>query len=129
LAQNIAIVNGKPVPKARMEALAQQMARAGRQIPPEMQAQLKEEVIAREIFVQEAQARGMDATDDYKNQMELSRQSILIRDLFADFQKNNPVTDADVKAEYDKFAAANAGKEYRAFWSKRKAKPSPSLPS
>ena len=114
LAQNIAIVNGKPVPKARMEALAQQMARAGRQIPPEMQAQLKEEVIAREIFVQEAQARGMDATDDYKNQMELSRQSILIRDLFADFQKNNPVTEADVKAEYDKFAAANAGKEYRA---------------
>ncbi|MEY4736344.1 MAG: hypothetical protein RL302_663 [Pseudomonadota bacterium] len=114
LAQNIAIVNGKPVPKARMEALAQQMARAGRQIPPEMQAQLKEEVIAREIFVQEAQARGMDATDDYKNQMELARQSILIRDLFAEFQKNNPVTDADVKAEYDKFAAANAGKEYRA---------------
>ena len=36
------------------------MARAGRQVPPEMQAQLKEEVIAREIFVQEAQARGFD---------------------------------------------------------------------
>jgi len=114
LAQNIAIVNGKPVPKSRMDALAQQMARAGRQIPPEMQNQLKEEVIAREIFVQEAQARGFDATDDYKNQMELSRQSILIRELFADYQKNNPVTDAEVKAEYDKFAAANAGKEYRA---------------
>ncbi len=114
LAQNIAVVNGKPVPKARMDALAQQMARAGRQIPPEMQAQLKEEVVAREIFVQEAQARGIDATDDYKNQMDLARQSILIRELFAEFQKNNPVTDADVKAEYDKFAAANAGKEYRA---------------
>jgi peptidyl-prolyl cis-trans isomerase C len=114
LAQNIAVVNGKPVPKSRMDALAQQMARAGRQIPPEMQAQLKEEVVAREIFVQEAQARGIDATDDYKNQMDLARQSILIRELFAEFQKNNPVTDADVKAEYDKFAAANAGKEYRA---------------
>lgn len=113
-AQNIAIVNGKPVPKSRVDALAQQMARAGRQIPPEMQNQLKEEVIAREIFVQEAQARGFDATDDYKNQMELSRQSILIRELFADYQKTNPVTDAEVKAEYDKFAAANAGKEYRA---------------
>ena len=101
-AQNIAIVNGKPVPTARVEALAQQMSRAGRQVPPEMQAQLKEEVIAREIFVQEAQARGFDATDDYKSQMELSRQSILIRELFADYQKKNPVTDADVKAEYDK---------------------------
>jgi peptidyl-prolyl cis-trans isomerase C len=44
----------------------------------------------------------------------LARQSILIRELFADFQKKNPVTDAEVKAEYDKFVAANGGKEYRA---------------
>ncbi|MFY8043391.1 MAG: peptidylprolyl isomerase, partial [Rhodoferax sp.] len=87
---------------------------SGRPVTPEMQGQLKEEIIAREIFVQEAQARGLDATDDYKNQMELTRQSILIRELFTDFQKKNPVTDEEIKAEYDKFAATNAGKEYRA---------------
>ncbi|MEY4443516.1 MAG: hypothetical protein RL442_2516, partial [Pseudomonadota bacterium] len=46
--------------------------------------------------------------------LELARQTILIRELFADFQKSNPVTDADIKAEYDKFVAANGGKEYRA---------------
>jgi peptidyl-prolyl cis-trans isomerase C len=46
--------------------------------------------------------------------MELARQTILIRALFADFQDKNPVTDADAKAEYDKYVAANAGKEYRA---------------
>jgi peptidyl-prolyl cis-trans isomerase C len=113
-AQNIAIVNGKPVPKARMDMLAQQLAKAGRQVPPEMQGQLKDEIIAREVFMQEAQKRGLDATDDYKAQMELARQTILIRELFADYQKNNPVTDAEVKAEYDKFASANSGKEYKA---------------
>jgi peptidyl-prolyl cis-trans isomerase C len=64
--------------------------------------------------VQEAQARGLDATEEYKNQLELTRQSILIRELFADFQAKNPVTDEEIKAEYDKFAATNAGKEYRA---------------
>jgi peptidyl-prolyl cis-trans isomerase C len=79
-----------------------------------MQAQLKDEVILREVFMQEAQSKGLDATDDYKNQIELARQGILIRELFAEFQKANPVTDAEIKAEYDKFAAANAGKEYRA---------------
>ncbi len=114
LAQNIAIVNGKAVPKSRVDALAEQVKRSGRPVTPEMQAQLKEEIIAREIFVQEAQARGLDATDDYKNQLELTRQSILIRELFNDYQKKNPVTDEEIKAEYDKFAAANAGKEYRA---------------
>jgi peptidyl-prolyl cis-trans isomerase C len=114
LAQNVAIVNGKPVPKARVDALAAQLAKAGRPMSPEMQGQLKDEVIAREIFMQEAQKRGLDASDDFKAQMELARQTLLIRELFADYQKSNPVTDADVKAEYDKFAAANGGKEYRA---------------
>jgi peptidyl-prolyl cis-trans isomerase C len=113
-AQNIAIVNGKPVPKARVDMLSQQLAKAGRPVSPEMQGQLKDEVIAREIFMQEAQKRGLDATDDYKAQMELARQTILIRELFADYQKTNPVTDAEIKAEYDKFAAANGGKEYKA---------------
>ncbi|MGH6627064.1 MAG: peptidylprolyl isomerase [Burkholderiaceae bacterium] len=113
-AQNVAIVNGKAVPKARVDALAQQVARSGRPVTPEMQGQIKDEVITREIFMQEAQKLGLEATDDYKNQIELARQTILIRELFADFQKKNPVTDADIQAEYDKFAAANSGSEYRA---------------
>ena len=113
-AQNVAIVNGKPVPTARVEALAQQLAKAGRPVSPEMMGQLKEEVIARELFMQEAQRQGLDANDDFKAQMELSRQAILIRELFGTFQKNNPVTDDEIKAEYHKFVAANSGKEYRA---------------
>jgi peptidyl-prolyl cis-trans isomerase C len=114
LAQNIAIVNGKAVPKSRVDALAQQVARSGRPVTPEMQAQLKEEVIAREIFIQEAQKKGLDVAEDFKIQMELARQTLLIRELFSEFQKANPVTDADVKAEFDKFTAANSGKEYKA---------------
>jgi peptidyl-prolyl cis-trans isomerase C len=114
LAQNVAIVNGKPVPTARVDMLKAQLAKSGRPVGAEMEGQLKDEVIAREIFMQEAQKRGLDATDDFKQQMELARQTLLIRELFADYQKANPVTDAEIKAEYDKFAAANSGKEYHA---------------
>ena len=113
-AQNLAIVNGKAVPKERAEVLKQQVERSGRPITPEIEGQIKEEVIAREIFMQEAQKRGLEGSADYKAQMELARQTILIRELFTDFQKNSPVTDAEIQAEYDKFVAANAGKEYRA---------------
>jgi peptidyl-prolyl cis-trans isomerase C len=113
-AQNVAIVNGKPVPTSRVEALSQQVAAQGKPVTPEMQAQIKEEVINREVFMQEAQKRGVDGSDEFKTQMELARQAIMIRALFADYQKKNPVTDEEVKAEYDKFAAANGGKEYRA---------------
>jgi len=113
-AQNVAIVNGKAVPTARVEALAQQVAASGRPVDDAVRAQLKEEVVLREIFMQEAQKRGIATSAEYKTQMELARQTIMIRALFADHQKKNPVTDAEIKAEYDKFAAANAGQEFRA---------------
>jgi peptidyl-prolyl cis-trans isomerase C len=114
LAQNVAIVNGKAVPKTRLDAIAQQVAKAGRPITPEMQGQLREEVITREIFMQEAEKRGLAGGDDFKVQMELARQTIMIRELFTDFQKKNPVSEADLKAEYDKFVASNGGKEFKA---------------
>ena len=114
LAQNVAIVNGKAVPKSRLDALAQQVAKSGRPVTPDIQAQLREEVIAREIFVQEANKLGLAASDDYKAKMESARQVILINVLFDNFKQKNPVTDAQVKAEYDKFVASNGGKEYKA---------------
>jgi peptidyl-prolyl cis-trans isomerase C len=113
-AQNIAIVNGKAVPKARVDLLLQQAQRAGQQISPEMQGMAKDEVVRREVFAQEAEKRGIAGQPDYKAQMELARQSILIRELFEDHKKKNPVTDAEAKAEYDKFKAQLTGTEYRA---------------
>ena len=114
LAQNIAIVNGKAVPKTRLDALAQQVAKSGRPVTPEVQAQMREAVIVREIFAQEAEKLGLSNSDDYKSQMEIARQSILITSLIEDFKKKNAVTDAELKGEYDKFAATNGGKEYKA---------------
>ena len=114
LAQNLAVVNGKPVPSSRVNALKQQVEASGRPVTPEVLVQIKEELIAREIFMQEARKRGLDASQDYKTQLDLARQTLLIRALFGDFQKKNPVTDADIQAEYDKFVAANGAKEDRA---------------
>ncbi len=112
-AQNLAVVNGKPVPLSRVDALVQQVERSGRPVDDALRAQIKEEVIAREVFMQEAEKRGLKASKEYKTQMELASQTILIRELFADFQRKNPVTEAEIKAEYDSFVAANGGQEFR----------------
>jgi peptidyl-prolyl cis-trans isomerase C len=114
-AQNVAIVNGKPVPKARVDTLLQQATKQGGQPrTPELEAQVRDEVVLREMFMQEAEKRGLAGSPDYKAQMELARQSILIRELFNDYTKKNPVSEADIKAEYDKFKAQASGTEYRA---------------
>ena len=112
LAQNVAIVNGKAVPLARVDALIEQATSQGQPRTPELEAQARDEVVLREMFVQQAEKQGLAATAQYKTQMELARQSILIRELFTEFQKAHPVTDADVQAEYDKFKAQASGVEY-----------------
>lgn len=114
MAQNIAMVNGKSVPKARVDQLLQQAERGGQKITPEMQGQARDQVVIREIFAQEAERRGVAASADFRAQMELARQSILIRELFEDWRKKNVVTDADAQVEYDKFKAQSTGTEYRA---------------
>lgn len=113
-AQNLAIVNGKAVPKARVDALLKQAQRAGQQLGPEVEAQARDQVVLREIFVQEAERRGIAKLPAYRDQMELARQSILIRELFEDHKAKNPVTEAQAQAEYDKFKAQASGTEYRA---------------
>jgi peptidyl-prolyl cis-trans isomerase C len=115
LAQNIAIVNGKPVSKASVDQLIAQVVKSGQQQrTPELEAQVKDEVVLRTIFMQEAEKRGIPASADYKLQMELARQSILIRELFADYAKKNPVGEPEARAEYEKFKASNSGSEFRA---------------
>jgi peptidyl-prolyl cis-trans isomerase C len=115
MAQNIAVVNGKAIPKARFDAMMAQIVKQGQQPrTPELEAKVKEELVLREIFVQEAEKKGLTASADYKTQMEFARQSILIQALFADVQAKNKESEADLHAEYDKIKAQNGDKEYRA---------------
>ena len=114
LAQNIAIVNGKPVPKARVDTLLQQAVRSGQALTPELEKQARDQLVLREIFAQEAQRRGIGASAEFRAQLELARQSLLIRELFEDYRRKNPISDAAAQVEYDKFKAQATGTEYRA---------------
>ena len=102
LAQNVATVNGKAVPKARVDLLLNQAARGGQARAAELEQRAREEVVLREIFAQEAEKKGIPQSADYRAQMELVRQTVLIRELFEEFKKKNPVTDTEARAEYDK---------------------------
>ena len=113
MAQNLTTVNGKPVPLARVDALIK-TATHGQEAPPEVKAQAKDQVVMREIFAQEAEKQGIPATADYKMQLELVRQTVLINTLFQNFIKAHPVSDADAQAEYNKIKAEQSGMEYDA---------------
>ena len=113
-AQNVAVVNGTAIPAAREEELVQQITsqKNAPQDSPELRQKVKEELITREVLVQAADKLGLAKTSEVKMQLEIARQSILIRALVADFVKKNPVSDADINAEYARIKQQAGDKEY-----------------
>jgi peptidyl-prolyl cis-trans isomerase C len=114
IAQNVAIVNGKAIPTSRVDAMVKQMVQQGQQDTPEMRSMIKDELINREVLAQEADKQGVSSRPEIKNQVELARQSIIIRAMVTEYLSKHPVKDEDIKAEYEKVKASSSGKEYHA---------------
>jgi peptidyl-prolyl cis-trans isomerase C len=118
-AQNVAVVNGKAVPKARVDAILErvkkQSTEQGRPLPPDIDQRIRESVVVNEIFTQEAERRGLQSSAEFRSQMDVARQQILVQLLRDDVRKKTVISDADMKAEYEKAKSANSGgTEYQA---------------
>jgi peptidyl-prolyl cis-trans isomerase C len=111
-AQNIAVVNGTPIPKARADALIAQLVHQGQQDTPQLQMAVREELVNREILMQEALRRGLPNRPDIKAQIAVAQQTVVLRSLIEDFVKKNTPTDAEVTARYNTLIKDAGGKEY-----------------
>jgi peptidyl-prolyl cis-trans isomerase C len=112
-AQNIATVNGKPITAARLEQVVKQVVAQGKQADsPQLREAIKKDLIGREVLIEEADKQGFGTRPEVKAQVDNARQSIIINAMLADHLKKNPVTDASIKAEYDKYKSTVGEKEY-----------------
>lgn len=101
-AQNIATVNGQPIAQKDYDQFIELLVSQGTPETPELRAQVKEEMINRVVMVQQAEKVGITKKPVIQTELELARQGILVRALMADYLEKNPITEADVQAEYDK---------------------------
>ena len=112
MAQNAAIVNGKPIPKAQLDRLIKNSGQSA--TDPKIREQGRELLITRELIVQEADKRGVTQQEDIKDQLEQARMAVLITGLFEDYINNRGgITDDDYKMAYDSIKGQFGGKEYK----------------
>jgi peptidyl-prolyl cis-trans isomerase C len=112
-AQNLAVVNGKAIPSSRADAVVKQVVAQGQQQDsPELREAIKKDLVAREVLMQEAIKQGYDKKSDVKQALDSARQTIVINALAREYIQKHPVTDAEVKAEYDRFKTTTGDKEY-----------------
>src|SRR3546814_10115922 len=73
-----------------------------------------DKLIASELVHQEAQRTGLDKQADYLAKEELTRRELLVNTYLQDYLKKNPISEADIKAAYDKYKSEAGTKEYNA---------------
>jgi peptidyl-prolyl cis-trans isomerase C len=112
LAQNAAVVNGKAIPSAKVDAL---IKKSGQPESPELRGKAREMLIDRELIEQDAAKRGLLERDDVQEQLAASRLNVLVAAEFEDYVKNSPATEDELHKQYDKIKAQfGNGKEYHA---------------
>ncbi len=113
-AKEIASVNGKSITEEQLNQFVALLVEQGAQDSPELREQVKQEMIHRLVAVHAAQKAGIDKRPAVEQELELARQGILVRALIADHLEKNPLSDEQIKAEYDKLKATQSDrKEYK----------------
>jgi peptidyl-prolyl cis-trans isomerase C len=110
----VATVNGTPIYAATIDMMLKERAAQGAPDTPEVRKQLLEQLTMQTLVANEAVKKGLDKTPEVARQMEMVRTSLLANAYVQDYIKTNVVTDAMVKAEYDKLNAKSGGNEYKA---------------
>lgn len=108
-----ATVNGTAIPASRAEAMLNEQRAQGAQDSPQLNDAVREELVRREVLSQEATKKGLEKKSDVQAQMDLAKQAILIRAYLQDYVKTHPVTDADIRKEYDTIKSRMGEKEYK----------------
>lgn len=101
-ASAIATVNGVPVPQALLEQSVKANLAQGQKDSPELRQIIRDELINREILAQEAARLGLDKTPESQTQWAQLRQNFMVEILLNDQMKRNPLSEAALKAEYDR---------------------------
>lgn len=108
----IAVVNGKYISKKTLAALEAEISQRmqGQAFPKD---KLVEELIQRELLIQDALQKQLDQTPEIIERLNEARNSLLTQAALQNFLKSNPVTDAEIQAEYDS-KMASVGSEFKA---------------
>ena len=109
----LAKVNGVTIPQSRSDILIKEMTAQGRPDTPEMRDAIRQELINREIVAQEAVKKGLDKRPEVVTQINLQRQAVLINAYLQDYIKAHPVSDDEVKKEYERVKSSAGGREYK----------------
>jgi parvulin-like peptidyl-prolyl isomerase len=109
----LATVNGVPIPQGLFQHALQRAIQQGNPDTPQLRAAIRNQLIARELFIQEAAKQNLDKDPQVLAIAEEAKRNAMVQRLMRDQIQLTPVTEEQVKAHYEKVKATMGPKEYK----------------
>ncbi len=111
----VASVNGQYISKKTLEDLEKDLAqRSQGQASAYPKEKLVDELVQREILVQDALKKKLDQSPEVITQLDAAKKAILTQASLQSYLKTNPITEEEIKKEYDSKVGGANGTEYKA---------------
>jgi len=112
--KSAALVNGVSIPQSRIDLRVKAAAAQGQADSPELRKAIREDMINLEVMAQEAVKLGLNKKDEVLQQIELVKQQVLVGAFVQDYAKSHPISEDQLKQEYDNLKSRLGNKEYNA---------------
>jgi len=98
-------INGSKIYTSQLNEMVTMAVANGAKDSPELRQNLLDDLVAREVISQDIKKTGLLNKDNNALKLKLAQQNTLLELWFAEYFKKNPVTESDVRAEYDRQVA------------------------
>ena len=107
----IATVNGSPITKGLFDLNVQAAVAQGQKDTPQLREAIKNELINRQLIVQEVLRQGLEKNVDLEDQIAQMRQNLYLQVYIDEYLKKDPITDQELLEEYNKQKQALGGSD------------------
>lgn len=112
--KSAAMVNGVSIPQARLEFRVKAATAQGQPDSPELRKAIREDMINLEVLAQAAKKMGLNKNPDVIQQTEIAKQTVLAGAFVQDYTRKHPISEDEIKQEYEKLKANLGKNEYNA---------------
>jgi peptidyl-prolyl cis-trans isomerase C len=109
----IAVVNGREIPAIYAELIKRDLLAQGQPDDARLDTKVKDSLISLELASRAAIDKGLDKDPRLAAVLDIRRKDQLAKAYLEDYVKSHPITDDEIKNEYDKAKASATGNEYK----------------
>lgn len=109
----VAIVNGREIPAIYADLIKRDMLAQGQADDARLENKVRDSLISLELASRAAIEKGLDKDPKLAAVLDIRRKDQLAKAYLEDYVRSHPVSEADIKAEYDKAKASATGNEYK----------------